>query len=68
MLIMGQSHYEGYNQFDKNTAYLMAQRDTFWVGLGLVFLAAVLILNIPNHRHEKKRNQGSENTHSDQVA
>lgn len=68
MLIMGQSHYEVHNQFDNNTAYLMAQRDTFWVGLGLVFLAAVLILNIPNRPNKKKRNQGSENTHSEEVA
>ncbi|QIB69304.1 MFS transporter [Aminipila butyrica] len=53
MLITREAHYEQVTGSDKSTIYLLAQRDTFFIGFVLALLGILLIMQIPNKKISK---------------
>ncbi|MBN7772595.1 MFS transporter [Clostridium aminobutyricum] len=53
ILIIRQTHYAIDPGLSKNAGYLLAQRDTFLVGFGLVLLAVLLIMRIPDNSQKQ---------------
>ncbi len=53
MLMSRQSYYSSKFPLSETESYLLAQRDTFFIGLALVFLAICFILRLPNRVKNK---------------